>query len=137
MAYAKELLWEFVELGFVGILAIMQLVADYSTAFRVRFAGPRPAGAALYWRGPVLHDFDGRTWRRPAEVFRTRQRPEYLGEAVHYRVALEATRQRFWFALDLPARSPAARVFLTYDYQLLAADPVMIFGCSNSIWRVR
>ena len=105
--------------------SIMQLVADYSTAFRVRFAGPRPAGAALYWRGPVLHDFDGRTWRRSAEVFRTRQRPEYLGEAVHYRVALEATRQRFWFALDMPARSPAARVFLTYDYQLLAADPVM------------
>ena len=51
--------------------SIMQLVADYSTAFRVRFAGTRPSGAALYWRGPVLHDFDGRTWRPPAEVSKT------------------------------------------------------------------
>ena len=31
-------------------------------AFRVRFAGTRPSGAALYWRGPVLSRFDGLEW---------------------------------------------------------------------------
>ena len=105
--------------------SIVQLVADYSTAFRVRFTGTRPRGEVLYWRGPVLHAFDGRTWRRREAVFRTRQRLEYLGEPVRYQVALEPTRQRFWFALDMPRASPAARVFLTYDYQLLAADALL------------
>ena len=94
------------------------------TAFRVRFAGPRPAGAALYWRGPVLHDFDGRTWRRPAEVFRTRQPAGVPGRRRCATASRSSPRrQRFWFALDMPARSPAARVFLTYDYQLLARRP--------------
>ena len=38
---------------------------------------------------------------------------------------VEPTRQRFWFALDLPAQSPGARISLTYDSQLIADDPVV------------
>jgi transglutaminase-like putative cysteine protease len=102
---------------------ISQLVADYSVAMRVHFEGPRPAGP-LYWRGPVLHSFDGRTWRRAEGAFQARTALEFLGPPVRYRVALEPTHRRYWFALDTPAQSPAARVFLTYDYQLLSADPV-------------
>lgn len=102
--------------------SIAQLVADYGVAMRVRFEGARPSGA-LYWRGPVLHDFDGRTWRRSEASF---QRPptEFLGAPVHYQVLLEPTHRHFWFALDTPAQAPAARVFLTYDNQLLAAETV-------------
>jgi transglutaminase-like putative cysteine protease len=102
---------------------IAQLVADYSTAFRVRFEGARPA-ALLYWRGPVLHEFDGRTWRRADTALRARPRVEFLGEPVRYHVALEPTRRRFWFVLDLPAQSAGARTSLSYDYTLVAADPV-------------
>jgi len=102
---------------------ISQLVADYSVAMRVQFEGPRPAGP-LYWRGPVLHGFDGRTWRRSDSAFQARTALQFLGAPVRYRVALEPTHRRYWFALDTPAQSPAARVFLTYDYQLLSADPV-------------
>ena len=105
--------------------SITQLVADYSVAFRVKFAAPRPAAAPLYWRGPVLHEFDGRTWRRAEASFHSRPHLQFLGEPVRYRVALEPTRQRFWFALDLPAQSPAARTSLTYDSQLIADEPVV------------
>jgi hypothetical protein len=47
-----------------------------------------------------------------------------LGEPVRYRVALQPTQRRYWFALDLPERSPAGQVSLTYDFQLIASDPV-------------
>ena len=32
-------------------------------AFRVSFEGRIPPPAQRYWRGPVLHHFDGTTWR--------------------------------------------------------------------------
>ena len=38
--------------------SIVKLVADYDPAFRVRFAARAPPAEELYWRGPVLHDFD-------------------------------------------------------------------------------
>src|ERR1700686_49520 len=39
--------------------SIVKLVANYEPAFRVRFAGRAPPAEERYWRGPVLHDFDG------------------------------------------------------------------------------
>jgi len=104
--------------------SIVRLVADYDPAFRVQFAGRAPPAEELYWRGPVLHDFDGHTWRRRSGVFHLRQRLQYLGTPYRYRVALEPTRQRWWFALDTPAQSPDANVLLTYDDQLLGAEPL-------------
>jgi transglutaminase-like putative cysteine protease len=104
--------------------SIVQLVASYDPAFRVQFAGRAPPAEELYWRGPVLHDFDGHTWRRSAGVFHLRQRLQYLGAPYRYRVALEPTRQRWWFALDTPAQSSDANVLLTYDNQLLGAEPL-------------
>ena len=105
--------------------SIARLVADYDPAFRVRFLAGRPAAALLYWRGPVLHEFDGHTWRRAPRSLRARPGLEFLGEPVRYRVSLEPTRRRFWFALDTPARAPTPEVFLTYDYELLAAAPLL------------
>src|SRR5580698_3290029 len=61
---------------------ISQLVADYSVAFRVKFTAPRPAGALLYWRGPVLNEFDGRTWRRTEVSLHSRPQLQFLGEPV-------------------------------------------------------
>src|SRR5258707_318160 len=103
---------------------IVKLVASYDPAFRVQFAGHAPPAEELYWRGPVLHDFDGHTWRRASGAFHLRQRLQYLGTPYRYRVALEPTRQRWWFALDTPAQSSDANVLLTYDNQLLGAEPL-------------
>jgi transglutaminase-like putative cysteine protease len=104
--------------------SIVRLVASYAPAFRVRFTGAPPPPEQLYWRGPVLHAFDGYTWRRVPGVSAVRQPLEYLGPPYRYRVALEPSRLRSWFALDTPVRSPDASVLLTYDYQLLATAPV-------------
>ena len=102
--------------------SIVKLVASYNSAFRVQFAARAPPAEELYWRGPVLHDFDGHTWRRASGAFHLRQRLQYLGTPYRYRVALEPTRQRWWFALDTPAQSSDANVLLTYDNQLLGAE---------------
>ncbi len=104
--------------------SIAKLVASYDPAFRVQFAGRAPPAEELYWRGPVLHEFDGHTWRRTSGAFHPRQRLQYLGTPYRYRVALEPTRLRWWFALDTPAQSPDASVLLTYDNQLLGTEPL-------------
>ena len=104
--------------------SIVKLVTNYDPAFRVRFTSGVPPPEERYWRGPVLHDFDGYTWRRTSGVFHPRERLQYLGTAYRYRVALQPTQQRWWLALDTPAQSPAGNVTLTYDNQLVAAEPI-------------
>jgi transglutaminase-like putative cysteine protease len=103
---------------------IGQLATSYDPAFRVRFTGPTPPAEERYWRGPVMHVFDGYTWRYLPGIL-ARQPLEYLGVAYHYHVALEPSRMRWWYALDTPAQSPDAQhVLLTYDQQLQSAEPV-------------
>jgi transglutaminase-like putative cysteine protease len=104
--------------------SITQLTSSYEIAFRVRFDGAPPPPQERYWRGPVLHEFDGYTWRRSADLFYRLQRLEYLGTRYRYHVSLEPSRQRWWFALDTPDSSPDPKVFFTYDYQLIAGEPV-------------
>jgi transglutaminase-like putative cysteine protease len=103
---------------------IGQLATSYDPAFRVRFEGPAPPPQERYWRGPVLHEFDGQTWRRTVAEMRAHTPREYLGPAYRYQVQLEASRQRWWFALDTPASAPDARVVLTNDDQLVGAEPL-------------
>jgi transglutaminase-like putative cysteine protease len=102
---------------------ITHLTSSYETAFRARFASAAPPPPERYWRGPVLHEFDGYTWRRGATPA-ARQPLEAAGGVYRYNIALEPSRHRWWFALDTPAQSPDAKVQLTYDYQLLSAEPV-------------
>jgi len=104
---------------------IGQLATSYDPAFRVRFTAAVPPAEERYWRGPVMHAFDGSTWRYLSGML-PRQPLEYLGTAYHYHVTLEPTRRRWWYALDTPAQSPDAQhVRLTYDRQLVAADPII------------
>ena len=104
--------------------SISQLVASYDPAFRVRFNGAAPPPEERYWRGPVLHDFNGQSWRRPFGLLRSRAPLEFLGTPYRYRMALEPSRRRWWIALDTPAQSPDAHVLLSYDYQLIATEAV-------------
>jgi len=101
---------------------ISRLVRDNSVAFRVEFDGAAPPPEQRYWRGPVMWFTNGRRWRAgslPAETITYRG----LGNLVSYTVTLEPSRQRWLFALDLPADVPDdAR--LTTDFQVLASVPV-------------
>lgn len=60
---ARTGLSEHLEMG-----AVADLANDDSVAFRLRFTGAPPPPAALYFRGPVLVDTDGRTWRAESPV---------------------------------------------------------------------
>jgi transglutaminase-like putative cysteine protease len=103
--------------------AISQLSESDEPAFRVRFTGPGPSSGDLYWRGPVLHDFDGYTWRRDETPLR-RVPLDHLGPAYAYRITLEPHRQRWWFALDTPIGAPRPDVEFTADYQLVGLRDV-------------
>jgi transglutaminase-like putative cysteine protease len=103
---------------------IAQLTTSYDIAFRARFTGPLPPPEQRYWRGPVLHEFDGFTWTRGPGGWRAPAARAFTGPAYGYRVMLEPSRHHWWFALDTPARSPAANVALTHDYELLAVRAV-------------
>ncbi|HEX4564074.1 MAG TPA: DUF3488 and transglutaminase-like domain-containing protein, partial [Solirubrobacteraceae bacterium] len=103
---------------------IGKLSTSYDVAFRARFEGELPPNEERYWRGPVLHYFDGATWSRGSGGWRTRASLEFAGRAYRYHVALEPSRLHWWFALDTPAQSPDPGVTLTRDYELLAERPV-------------
>jgi len=104
--------------------SIGQLATSYDPAFRVQFLGPRPPPQERYWRGPVLHDFDGQSWRRNAFELRAPVPRQYLGIAYRYRMQLEPSRQHWWFALDTPVAAPDGRARLTYDDQIVGAEPL-------------
>ncbi|HEX7417285.1 MAG TPA: DUF3488 domain-containing protein, partial [Steroidobacteraceae bacterium] len=103
--------------------SITRLTDSYESAFRVHFAGAAPPVQERYWRGPVLNDFDGYTWRRE-RLYALRPAIEYAGEAYRYRITLEPHQHNWWFALERPVSTLPANVYRTYDDMLVAALPV-------------
>ncbi len=103
--------------------SLSSLSLSDAVAFRVEFETPPPKPATLYWRGPVMWDFDGRTWRNTHTMAPGRTDIQLLGDALRYHVTLEAHDTRWLFALDVPATLPPA-ASLTSDLQLLAVRPV-------------
>lgn len=104
---------------------ISRLISSKRPAFRVTFEGPIPQEPDRYWRGPVLWDFDGRTWRMSrALVQETAEVPrQHLQRPVDYTVTMEPHRRRWVFPLDLPGRAPM-NMRLTGDFQLRVHEPI-------------
>jgi transglutaminase-like putative cysteine protease len=77
------------------------LALSSEIALRVRFDGEIPPRDKLYWRGPVMEIFDGRTWRPHPEQS---QPPsiEALSPPISYESTIEANQQRWLLALDAP-----------------------------------
>lgn len=102
------------------------LMLDDTPAFRVTFDGAAPDMRDLYWRGPVLWRFDGRTWTpwrglSSGDMIPLRYRSESV---VRYEQLLEPTERNWYFPLDLPLRSvEGAR--LVADGQLIADKPII------------
>jgi transglutaminase-like putative cysteine protease len=104
---------------------LSRLSLSDEVAFRVRFRSPTPQPQSLYWRGPVLWDFDGRTWTGADAGTAATGGLDHQASAiaVEYTVTLEPHYMRWVFAIDLPAAAPPDTV-LTNDYQLLFARPI-------------
>lgn len=113
---------------------VSELSLSSAIAFRVTFTGsPPPPPSERYWRGIVLHDFDGRTWRRTRGRFSTTPIVEPAGQEYDYRITLEPNNRNWLFSLDLPTRGPMTRAFQTYDFQWLSAEAIS----SPTSYRVR
>ncbi|MDS4041815.1 MAG: DUF3488 and transglutaminase-like domain-containing protein [Candidatus Competibacter sp.] len=103
---------------------VSQLTKSGAVAFRVRFAGDLPPQSQLYWRGPILWNFDGRRWTRADELpARTPIPFAAEGAALEYSVIMEPSNRRWLLALDLPASLPA-RAGMTPSFQVLRDQPV-------------
>jgi len=99
---------------------ISELSISGDVAFRVRFDGEIPPPPQRYWRGPVLQEFDGRSWRRPRAQTFPAQEVVPLGDPVDYQITLEPTDRPWILALDMPTGWPDGEAFRTYDFQLVS-----------------
>ncbi|MBI3045521.1 MAG: DUF3488 domain-containing transglutaminase family protein [Betaproteobacteria bacterium] len=102
--------------------SLSKLTLSDAVAFRVKFESSLPRRRHLYWRGPVMWDFDGRTWS-VARFFYNTPLPKTEGEAVSYEVTLEPHNRRWMFALDIPGKVPPL-AFISGDFQIYANQPV-------------
>ncbi|MGD9597691.1 MAG: transglutaminaseTgpA domain-containing protein [Steroidobacteraceae bacterium] len=93
-------------------------------AFRVTFDGASPPPQERYWRGPVLQDFDGTTWRRTRGRYFPEPSVQFDGATYRYHVTLEPNGRNWWFALESVVASPDRRVLLTEDRRLITIEPV-------------
>jgi transglutaminase-like putative cysteine protease len=103
---------------------ITELALSDEVAFRVRFAAAPPPPNERYWRGPVMHDFDGHTWTRgrPQPFGAATLQPR--GQAYQYTLSLEPNQHNWIFALDWPTHWDLPQGALTSDYTLVRPDPV-------------
>jgi protein-glutamine gamma-glutamyltransferase len=89
---------------------IAKLVLDEGIALRIRFEGPPPPQGQLYFRGPVLSDFDGDQWRSLRSGFpgsmALSANLEVTGEPVRYRVTMEANQRPWLFVLEATPEAP-------------------------------
>jgi transglutaminase-like putative cysteine protease len=97
---------------------ITDLALSDDIAFRARFTGPSPPARTRYWRGPVLHDFDGRTWRRHDGAVEAAIRFKPAGAAYRYTIELEPSVHAWVFALDWPSQPESNDLILTTDSTL-------------------
>lgn len=111
----------------------IDLMGDDRPALRARFFGATPRQEQMYWRGPVMWDFDGRTWTQP------RWQPGWPTVAVErgaqrwdYEIELEPTDRQQLVALDLLETAPPGSE-LSPDHNLQSD---LVLG-SVSRWRMQ
>ena len=122
--------------GTLRMGGVASLAEDDTIALRVRFLGPAPPPERLYWRGPVLSNFDGREWTRLTPSFPASTRPqmdlELLGAPVRYEMTVEPSRLPLLPLLEMTPDEPGAapridgwRLALRPDAQWQVDRPVI------------
>jgi transglutaminase-like putative cysteine protease len=82
--------------------SLSRLSLSEAVAFRVIYSGNPPRRDQMYWRGPVLWNFDGRTWTPGITTLTTAPQFTELDQAIDYSVTLEPHNKIWLFALDVP-----------------------------------
>jgi transglutaminase-like putative cysteine protease len=109
-----------------------RLAQSDEPAFRVKFDGAPPEQTDLYWRGPVLGAYDGRTWTRvtPRHFPGRKQQQVSVsvrGAPLHYEVTMEPSDGRWLFALEMPQALPQlleGTASASSEFEMLASSPV-------------
>ncbi|MBI4808948.1 MAG: DUF3488 domain-containing transglutaminase family protein [Nitrosomonadales bacterium] len=117
-AYATSGLSDTMSPGSMSKLSLSDAVA-----FRATFVGRTPLREQMYWRGPVLWDYDGLTWTRGHNATLRRPALTDTTQLVDYTVTLEPHNKRWLFVLDMPAKLSISAE-LAPDFQLLSMAPV-------------
>ena len=113
---------------------IASLALDESVALRIKFEARPPMQADLYFRGPVLSDFDGRDWR-PSRSGGSTLYGGFGGTAslvvsgapVSYEVTLEPTRRPWLFVMEAATQNPLLpgyQSLMQTDLQWLVNRPI-------------
>lgn len=105
--------------------SIAKLVQSDEPALRARFQSVLPRREDRYWRGIVLHHFDGSTWQRAQRDFGEPLPLEFAGPDYRYEITLEPGTHGTLIALDMPHDGPAESSLghRNFDNQLIAAKP--------------
>ena len=102
---------------------LASLAQSDAMAFRAEFQGNSPPSPLRYWRGPVLWDFDGRTWSIGPNYLVEFKAPVGGRATYRYEVVIEPHNRHWLFALETAASLPeGAR--LSYDGQIVSTSPV-------------
>jgi protein-glutamine gamma-glutamyltransferase len=86
--------------------SLASLALSEAIAFRAEFEGDSPPPPLRYWRGPVLWDFDGRTWHIGSQVIAPFIPPAGGRATYRYGVVLEPHNRNWLFALETAASVP-------------------------------
>jgi transglutaminase-like putative cysteine protease len=112
------------------------LAQSDEAAFRVKFEGAPPPQTELYWRGPVLGAYDGRTWTRVTPRAYPGRKPDtppsqltlkVQGTALRYQVTMEPTDSRWLFALEMPQALPQlseGSASVSGEFEIQAGSPL-------------
>jgi hypothetical protein len=98
-AYASTGLDDHMSPGSLSHLSLSEAVA-----FRVTYSDKPPRRDQMYWRGPVLWYFDGRTWTPGVSTLTITPNFTELGQPIDYVVTLEPHNKHWLFALDVPGK---------------------------------
>ncbi|MBI3897560.1 MAG: DUF3488 domain-containing transglutaminase family protein [Gammaproteobacteria bacterium] len=103
--------------------SINALTQSSEIALRVDFLTDTPPPTReLYWRGMVLWETDGRSWRRGTSTA-TPEKVRSLGTPVQYRVTQEPSNNEWLYALDMPIVA-SKDVRLRAGLTLISLEPI-------------
>ena len=103
--------------------SLSRLSLSEAVAFRVTYNDKPPRRDQMYWRGPVLWYFDGRTWTPGITTLTDAPKFTEVDQPIDYVVTLEPHNKRWLFALDVPDKISVLAT-IGYDFQVLSKDTV-------------
>jgi transglutaminase-like putative cysteine protease len=103
--------------------SLSRLILSEAVAFRVSYKDKLPRRDQMYWRGPVLWYFDGRSWTPGNTALLAAPQFSGLDQAIDYTVTLEPHNKTWLFALDAPDKISLPAT-LSHDFRLFSKKPV-------------